>query len=214
MMPKGSGVCRLIGELLSAGRTPGSAWSLHWGRRRESGGSGNGRSTCSAGTRSSTRGSAGAAPPRAVVCCLDRCSQDQLHIHVCARPACSRVPPGGRPVCALEDALDSDDHTTAPQRPAHKRLVQSKESGGWMTGARPLSLKRRGIRLGNRPTPALRVGSAPSAVRLQRGHRSVWFPEQVAMTSCDGSSQQDLGNPPSTLHEKDGHVPSSWVFQL
>ncbi|KAI4570890.1 hypothetical protein MJT46_006407 [Ovis ammon polii x Ovis aries] len=138
-----------------------------------------------------------------------RRSQDQLRTLMCARPPCSRVPPGGRPVCALEDALDSDDHTTAPQRPAHKRPVQSKESGGWMTGARLLSLKRRGIRLGNRPTPALRVGSAPSAVCLQRGHRSVWFPEQVAMTSCDGSSQQDPGNPPSTLHEKDGHVPSS-----
>ena len=113
MMPVGSWVCRLIGELLSTGRSPGHVWSLDWERRSESGGSGNSRSTCSVGTRSSTRGSAGAAPSRAVVCGLDRSSKDQLHTRVCARPPCSRVPPRGRPSCALEDDLDDDDHTTS-----------------------------------------------------------------------------------------------------
>ena len=171
------------------------------------------RLMCSVGTWSFTRGSAGTAPSRAVVCGLDRSSKDQLHTCVCARPPCSRVPPRGRPSCALEDDLDNDGHRTSPQRPARTCPVQSKESGERMTEACLLSLKRRGIELGNRPTPALRDGSASSAVRLQWGRGSVWFPEQVAMTSCDGSSQ-DLGNPPSTLHEKDGHVPPSWVFQL
>ena len=69
MMPAGSRVCRLIGELLSTGRTPGHVWSLDWERRSESGGSGNSRSTCSVGMRSSTRGSAGAAPSTADVLC-------------------------------------------------------------------------------------------------------------------------------------------------
>lgn len=95
MMPTGSGVRRLIGALLSAGRTPGHVWSLEWERRSESGGSGNSRSTCSAGMRMPTCGSVRAAPSRGVVCGLDRPSKDQLHTRVCARTPCSGVPPRG-----------------------------------------------------------------------------------------------------------------------
>ena len=78
MMPAGSWVCRLIGELLSTGRSPGHVWSLDWERRSESGGSGNSRSTCSVGTRSNTRGSAGAAPSRADVLCGNAVTQARV----------------------------------------------------------------------------------------------------------------------------------------
>lgn len=103
---------------------------------------------------------------------------------LCVQGPCSEVPPGEDSVCPPEDASGRDD-LTAPQRPAHKRPVQARSRVDDRGSS--LSLKRRGIRLGNRPTPTLRSALRP-ALSHHNGATGACGSEQVAMAGCDGSS--------------------------
>lgn len=171
-MPAGSGVCRLIGELLSAGRTPGvsGAWNGKDGVDQEEAGTAAAHALQECGHP--CVGLSGLPHPGELSVVSTDPAKNSYTL-VCVQGPLLRGPSQRKPACALEDEMDNDDHTTSP----HKCPVQGEESGERMTEACLLSLKRRGIGWGNQSAPALRYGSAPGAVRLRWGRGSVWFPE-------------------------------------
>lgn len=204
-MPAGSGACRLIGELLSAGRTLGApgACTGEDGMSQEE--VENGRSTCSRERGHPRAGLPGPPRPGLLSAVLTDAAKTSYTL-LCARPLL-QGPPGGRPVCASK-MLWTVMTTTAPQRPAHKRPCRAQNQEG---GCLPPVLKEKRHLVGEPPTPALRVSSAPALSACNGATGAVTSIGYMIVLHGAPTAPR---KPSAPSMRRMATVPSSWVFQL